>query len=366
MRSLADLTLVIPAYNRPAYLERQIDFWSQTDVKLCILDGSRESAPQALIDRMGPSVYYRHLPIGFNERLVMACDLVQTKYVALLGDDELYAPQGLRDCINQLEADKRLVATVGRSMFFFHREGEIIGHQTYEKSQNLVHTFGSDLDRLHESLVDITRGPYLLYGLFNADQWKTAVRVSYGRKYASGYVYEFAFHLIATLLGPSTMVDSLVWMRSGENPAMSSDAVNRKIGIGEWGTDPQFSEEVNYLIDGAVEAVANEGRFTAEELRNAVRQAVEGFVAYSLHKPKRPIAYWHRTLYFLARHTPTVLKQLLKRNMSTGLSKVLDYRGVPMSEAVEEMRKSGVALNETEMKSMEKFLIHFYQRLAIS
>ena len=364
MGSLADLTLVIPAYNRPAYLERQIDFWSQTDVKLCILDGSRESAPQVLIDRMGPNVYYRHLPIGFNERLVMACDLVQTKYVALLGDDELYAPHGLRDCINQLESDSRLVAAVGRSMFFFYRDGEIIAHQTYEKSQNLVHTFGTDLDRLDESLVDITRGPYLLYGLFNADQWKTAVRVSYGRKYASGYVYEFAFHLIATLLGPSIMVDSLVWMRSGENPAMSSDAVNRKIGIGEWGTDPQFSEEVNYLIDGVVEAVANEGRFATDELQIAVRQGVERFVAYSLHKPQRPIAYWHRTLYLLARHTPIVLKRLLKQNMSTGLGKVLDYRGMPMSQAVNELKKSGIALNETEMESMEKFLIHFHQQLA--
>ena len=366
MDSLADLTLVIPAFNRPAYLERQIAFWSQTGVKLCILDGSRESAPQVLIDRMGPNVYYQHLPIGFNERLVMACDLVQTKYVALLGDDELYAPQGLKDCISQLEVDKRLVATVGRSMFFFHRDGEIIAHQTYEKSQNLVNTFGSDMDRLDESLVDITRGPYLLYGLFNAEKWKTAVRISYGRKYASGYVYETAFHLIATLLGPSIMVDSLVWMRSGENPPMSSDAVNRKIGIGEWGTDPQFSEEVNYLIDGVVEAVANEGRFAAEELRNAVDRAVAGFVAYSLHKPKRPIAYWHRTLYFLARNTPTVLKQLLKRNMSTGLGKVLDYRGVPMSQAIKEMQKSGIALNETEMQSMENFLIHFHQQFTSS
>ena len=366
MTNLSNITLVIPAYNRPSYLERQIDFWSQTEINLCILDGSRESAPQALIDRMGPNVCYRHLPIGLNERLVMACDLVQTKYVALLGDDELYAPQGLRDCISQLEADKRLVAAVGRSMFFFHRDGEIIAHQTYEKSQNLVNTFGSDIDRLDESLADITRGPYLLYGLFNADQWKTAVRVSYGRKYASGYVYEFAFHLIATLLGPSTMVDSLVWMRSGENPAMSSDAVNRKIGFGEWGTDPRFAEEVTHFVGSVVSAVASEGRFATDELQNGVRRAVERFVAYSLHKPKRPIAYWHRTLYFLARKTPTVLKKLLKRNMSTGLGKVLDYRGVPMSEAVGEMRKSGVALNETEMESMEKFLIHFHQQLATS
>ncbi len=366
MGSLADLTLVIPAYNRPAYLERQIDFWSQTDVKLCILDGSRESAPQVLIDRMGPNVYYRHLPIGFNDRLVMACDLVQTKYVALLGDDELYAPHGLRDCINQLESDSRLVAAVGRSMFFFYRDGEIIAHQTYEKSQNLVNTFGSDIDRLDESMADITRGPYLLYGLFNADQWKTAVRVSYGRKYASGYVYEFAFHLIATLLGPSIMVDSLVWMRSGENPAMSSDAVNRKIGIGEWGTDSRFAEEVTHFVDSVVLAVENEGLFATDELQNGVRRAVERFVAYSLHKPKRPIAYWHRTLYFLARNTPGVLKKLLKRNMSTGLGKVLDYRGMPMSQAINEMKRSGIALNESEMQLMEKFLIHFHQQLTSS
>ena len=79
MTNLGDITLVIPAYNRPAYLERQIDFWSATDVRLCILDGSKDSAPQSLIDRMGPNVYYRHLPIGFNERLVMACDYCTPK-----------------------------------------------------------------------------------------------------------------------------------------------------------------------------------------------------------------------------------------------------------------------------------------------
>ena len=85
---------------------------------------------------------------------------------------------------------------------------------------------------------------------------------------------------------------------------------------------------------------------------------------YSLHKPQRLIAYWHRTLYSLARHTPTVLKRLLKQNMSSGLGKVLDYRGMPMSEAVDEMQKRGVALNEAEMKWMESFLLKFHQHLA--
>ena len=363
MASLADLTLVIPAYNRPAYLERQIDFWSATNVHLCILDGSKESAPQSLIDRMGPNIYYRHLPIGFNERLVMACDLVQTKYVALLGDDELYAPHGLSDCIEALEADSRLIACVGRAMYFFERDGQIFGNQVYEKSENLVHSFGSDIDRLNESSVDIERGPYLLYGLFKSSEWKKTVQVSYGRKYSSGYVYELAFHLIATLLGPTRMVESLVWMRSGENPAMSSDAVNRKIGIGEWGTDSRYVGEVAYFVDAIVDVVVSEGRLTKAQLQDTLLHAVQGFVQYSLHKPKRPIAYWHRTLYFLARQTPKFLKQLLKRYMPTMLGTALDYRGVPMAEAVAEMQGRGIASNAQEMLGLENFLLSFHKKL---
>ena len=363
MASLADLTLVIPAYNRPAYLERQIDFWSATDVQLCILDGSKDSAPQSLIDRMGPSVYYRHLPIGFNERLVMACELVQTKYVALLGDDELYAPHGLQDCIDTLEADSRLIACVGRTLYFFERDGEIFGNQVYEKSKNLVHAFGSDIDRLNESLVDIERGPYLLYGLFKSSEWKKTVRVSYGRKYSSGYVYELAFHMIATLLGPTQMVESLVWMRSGENPAMSSDAVNRKIGIGEWGTDERFVDEFTYFVDAIVDVVVSEGRLTKAQLQDTLLHAAQGFVNYSLHKPRRPIAYWHRALYFVARRTPRFLKQLLKRNMPTMLGTALDYRGVPMAEAVAEMQGRGIASNAQEMLGLENFLLSFHNKL---
>ena len=364
MATLADLTLVIPAYNRPAFLERQIDFWSATDVHLCILDGSKESAPQSLIERMSPNVFYRHLPIGFNERLVMACDLVQTKYVALLGDDELYAPHGLSDCIETLEADPRLISCVGRAVYFFERDGEIFGNQVYEKSKNLVYSFGSDFDRLNESLVDIERGPYLLYGLFKSSEWKKTVRVSYGRKYSSGYVYELAFHLIATLLGPTRIVESLVWMRSGENPAMSSDAVNRKIGIGEWGTDKRFATEVTYLVDGIVDIVNAERGLAKVQLQDAVQQALQGFVRYSLDKPKRPIAYWHRTIYFLARHTPKFLKQLLKRYMPTRLGNVLDYRGIPMADAVTEMRNRGIISNEEEMQSLESFLLAFHKKLA--
>ena len=71
------------------------------------------------------------------------------------------------------------------------------------------------------------------------------------------------------------MVESLVWMRSGENAAISSAAVNRKIGMGEWGADAKYAAEVSYLSESVVATVLAEGKFTNNELQKAVSSAVE-------------------------------------------------------------------------------------------
>ena len=82
---------------------------------------------------------------------------------------------------------------------------------------------------------------------------------SYARHYSSGYVYELALLIIGACLGPTKMVDSLVWFRSGENPAMSSAAVNRSIGMGEWGTSDEFkSENIRVVVDITLTAIPDD------------------------------------------------------------------------------------------------------------
>jgi glycosyltransferase domain-containing protein len=364
--SLSDLTLVIPAYNRPAYLARQIDYWVGSGIHLCILDGSKEKAPDDLIARMGKNVHYEHMPIGFNERLVHASQIVKTKYVALLGDDELYAKRGLQDCLDLLDLDPRLIGCVGRSLFFFHREGEIYGHQVYEKSQDVIDMYGDGLSRLRNSFPegDPSRAPYLLYGVFRRDQWATIFNSAYSRHFSSGYVYELAVIIIGACLGPTKMVDSLVWFRSGENPAMSSAAVNRKIGTGEWGTSPDYATEYEDFVQRITEVLTRLDIASASEAEKTVRKVTEQFFAYSLHKPHRPIAYWRRFLYFLARNTPRRFKMLLKRNMTKTLGAVLDYRGVDFNEALDQLMRAGIVYEPDEMVVLRSFLIDFHKRLS--
>ena len=363
--SLTDLTLVIPAYNRPTYLARQIDYWAGSGVHLCILDGSKNSADPELIARMGPDVHYEYMPIGFNERLVHASKIVKTKYVALLGDDELYVMQGLRDCMDLLDADERLIGCVGRSLFFFHREGEIYGHQVYEKSQNVDGMYGGNIERLINSFPhgDPSGAPYLLYGVFRKEQWCTMFGNAYARHYSSGYVYELALIIIGACLGPTKMVDSLVWLRSGENPPMSSAAVNRKISTGEWGTSREYAMEYEDFLQRITEVLARLGIATASEVQQAVREVAEQFFAYSLHKPHRPIAYWHRVLSFAAKNTPRWVKTLLKQNMTKTLGTVLDYKGVAFDDALEQLNDAGVTFNQEEMNDLRTFLLTFHSTL---
>jgi hypothetical protein len=332
---------------------------------LCILDGSKNSADPELIARMGPDVHYEYMPIGFNERLVHASKIVKTKYVALLGDDELYVKQGLRDCLDLLDADERLIGCVGRSLFFFHREGQIYGHQVYGKSQDIPEMYRDDLQRLRKSFPqgDPSGAPYLLYGVFRKEQWCTMFSTAYSRHFSSGYVYELALLIIGACLGPTKMVDSLVWLRSGENPAMSSAAVNRKIGTGEWGTSSEFAAEYEDFVRRITEELTRWGVAAPENIEQVVRDVAEQFFAYSLHKPHRPIAYWHRVLYFAARNTPRWAKTLLKRNMTKTLGTVLDYKGVAFNDALVQLRNNGVEFNSEEMKELCEFLVAFHSRL---
>ena len=184
---------------------------------------------------------------------------------------------------------------------------------------------------------------------------------AYSRHFGSGYVYELAVLIIGACIGPTKMIDSLVWFRSGENPAMSSAAVNRIIGMGEWGTSSEFADEYEDFVSRVTNSIVDKDVASRDEIDGVVREVLQQFIAYSLHKPHRPIAYWHRTLYFFARKTPRWVKTLLKRNMTNTRGTVLDYKGVVFNDALEDLKQNGVSFSSEEMKETRSFLLDFHK-----
>ena len=99
---LSELTIVIPTVSRPLFILRQHEYWRDTDARIVILDGASSpiSVPSSL---QSPNIQYIHTGTRFNERLATASQYANTKYCALLPDDEFFLVSGLRAAIRRLE-----------------------------------------------------------------------------------------------------------------------------------------------------------------------------------------------------------------------------------------------------------------------
>ena len=138
MSLLSKLTLVIPTYNRPRYALRNMRYWSGSEVTVHVLDGGEQPIPVEEMAGLAANVNYHHMPIPMPSwaPLRKASDLVQTEYVAMLGDDELYLPDALEACIQELESDESLVACSGRCLGFQLISKQILGYPVFTEWEN--------------------------------------------------------------------------------------------------------------------------------------------------------------------------------------------------------------------------------------
>ena len=363
--SLSDLTIVIPVFNRPKYLLRQLEYWKASDAKILIMDGSSEPLPEYISAELSPNFQYVYIQSGFIERLVSSCHYLSTKYTVLLHDDELYTISGLKYCVAELESDVRLIGCQGRSLYFFYQSKHVLAHEVYFKNKDVKDNFSDGVSRVRNSFLngDPSFAPYALYSVLHTEKWKSLIDLSYSRVYGCGYVYEFAFQIGAMALGPIKVVDHLLWLRSGENPKQTSAAVNRTIGTGEWGTSQGYVEEFEDFVQRLTYFFSVNSVTTRHEAEQVVREISAEFFAYSLHKTHRPIAYWQRTLSLTARYSPKWIKTLLKKNMTKTLGAVLDYKGVEFNGALDQMRHKGVSFSSEEMEEIRSFLLDFHSQL---
>ena len=113
---LADLTVVVPTWERQDFVLRQLRYWAPSAARLVVVDGSDHPLPcrvRGAIDGM-ERITYRHERRPFHERLATAGSLVSTKYAVMLGDDEFHLLSGLRTVIRELEEEPGLVGCMGQ------------------------------------------------------------------------------------------------------------------------------------------------------------------------------------------------------------------------------------------------------------
>ena len=221
---LSQLSIFCLTYNRQRFIKRLIKYWQGTlrECKIFILDGSKNEINKSYLNLINSdNINYIHCKNEtYFERYIKIPELLKTKYVQLVADDEIFLRSGIKRCINFLEENQSFSSCTG-SVILFDLLGkrEILGYDVY----SLFSNEDMNPERRVEKWLSFTQ-PNTIYGINRSnylkkiiDQIKTLNQKEFS---APENLIEDMSEIGLSFLGKTKKINDLMWMRSLENPSM--------------------------------------------------------------------------------------------------------------------------------------------------
>lgn len=169
-----NVTIIIPTYNRPKYLQRVLDYFNNFKLIkpfIIVLDSSFEDNKllnQTSINALSNnrfSYFNFESSINFFSKLNFGIDKVKTDYVALCADDDFLTEEGILESINKLENNKELYSVKGKNLYFTDTMAKLKEYDFFK---------GLYSDTAFTRLQEITKGfvPSLIYQVFRVNKFK--------------------------------------------------------------------------------------------------------------------------------------------------------------------------------------------------
>ena len=344
---LSRVTIVIPTFGRPQFVERQIEYWSDSHARVVILDGSKEKITR---DRFPLNITYLHQTDGFLQRLRTATEIVNTEFVALLGDDEFFLKSGIQDAVRYLDTNIKVIGCVGRCLYFFVDQGRFLVSHAYRDWK----PFSSHIDDLPLRL-DADLPPnethMAMYGIYRREVWNKMFSRAYEVQFSCGYVYERLLNLQRTTLGKTEIIESLLWLRSKENAPVIHSDIPRTLGrdFVSWATLPEFVDEaleykkiaLNILIEGGLNQVQ-----ATEAVHRFFSGGVERQSAKEKNSRKKLLPRIGRALI---NYSPRQIRLFCKRHIPARCLRFTGWEGHEISVALQSLKQLGTKFDETEI-----------------
>ena len=127
--TLQNVTVIIPAHNRPKRLRRLLDYYSRTDIKVLVPDSSDHPFADA---EKYPDITYLHRPkLHFLLKLKEVLPMISTPYVLYCADDDFAVPSGIAQMTAFLDEHPDYSTAQGHYLTFTPRKGKISFYPRY-------------------------------------------------------------------------------------------------------------------------------------------------------------------------------------------------------------------------------------------
>lgn len=324
-------------------------------MRVVIADGGSDELG---LSSMKSTASFSHLRsnVNFYDRMLDVVAHVNTDFVAVLGDDDFFSPDGLRRSIQRLDDDASVIGCVGRSVRFFYQDGKILAEQRDPESSEFPADVVTGVQRLYAMYHPGKIGA-LFYGVYRAEPWKEVVSTTYSRRFATGYIYDTIIRTLLTFRGPIGIENSLMWFCSSENPPIrSAPGMERRVDLLEWLTIPEFELErrsCRALLAQSLSATGNEDLGEIEPAIDFVLGELRRRYELKAHIGMGKRARVRRAV---VRSAPRWVKKLGKRIMPRALGRQLDWTVQEIVQLSGQMRSEGIHVSESDMEQITKLV----------
>ncbi len=163
---LENVTIIIPAHNRPERLQRLLQYYSHTQARLLVPDSSDKIYHGLIPDER--QVIYRHYPrMHFLKKIRAVMDDIATEYVMYCADDDFAVPEGIREVTEFLDNHPDYSIAQGHYLTFTpDKNGKVKFYPRYIRNFDCRITADSPVQRMHDEC-----GMYasMLYGVTRSD-----------------------------------------------------------------------------------------------------------------------------------------------------------------------------------------------------
>ncbi|NCV47290.1 MAG: hypothetical protein EBW53_04190 [Actinobacteria bacterium] len=309
------------------------------------------SIPEELLS---DNVQYVHSGKRFNERLATASQYVETEFCALLPDDEFYLPSGLRSAITHLDRNPHVIGCVGRCLYFFVDQGRFLLRDGYRDWAPFP--IGEDsVSRRLDADLPPNKTHKANFAIMRSHHWERVFEASYRTYYSCGYTYERLVNLQRTILGRTEIIESLLWMRSMENPPISDESVPRLAGrdFVSWATDPQFAPEFLYFRDAARKIIEESGLPESQVKLFEERFSLGGVERQRTKELRNKRRISSKVRHLVLRFSPKGVSALAKRRLPNALLKFSGWQGHELEDTCELLNAHGTAFEKDELERVQ-------------
>jgi glycosyltransferase domain-containing protein len=353
MSLLSKLTIVIPTFNRPEYVIRSIRYWSDYDVTVHVLDGSKVPIEGQLFSKLGSNINYHHLPIGLMERLYKSINLVDTEYSMMIPDDEFFIPSALESCIKEMKKNHEIVSCAGSAISFRVRDKEVIGNVIYPKLKDHSIMYDSPLERSVYHMSNYV--PSTIFSVMRSDIWKKSIRSLSYKNYEVFVraVGELQFEITSSYLGKCKVIDELMWLRSFENIPIRVQESEETLNI----KDFWFKESSRLIRDEIIDTIVLSISSKEDKMSSISQDISMAFEAYIENQPKKPVSY------IVAKATVTA-KAILPKSIlffiKRLLLKIIEKNSLlSIPNIISVLKKEHVKVDIIALEEIEKIILKY-------